>query len=202
MKKFIAKMGVGLASISLAASSFAPAVFAVADQSMEISGNGEKSINTVMFKSTNNCSITQKNKTGVGVGATIIADSGHNTANGNTNSDVTIDAGKATASLEVTVSGNLNSATDPCCSCDSNPTLDATIKGNGEKSINTEISTTTSNKTVKQKNKTLVGVLATVKAKTGKNKTVSNTGGTVGITSDSATSTIKVNVPGSANTLP
>lgn len=187
-------------SVTLVAGIFAPGVFA-ADQELTIDGNGFNSDNTITVTQTSNCTVKQKNTTEVITEAIVGSSTGGVTANNNTGTGVTVDTGDATSKLIVDVSGSSNTADNPCCGCTSNPTVDATIKDNGAQTNNDITSTTTSNKTVKQKNSTFVGTAAVVKSKTGKVTTNGNTGGTVGVTTGNAKSKLKVTVTGSTNTL-
>lgn len=200
MKKLVYKIAAGAAYVSLMATLLAPVAFA-ADETLTISGNGNGSHNTIVTTSTNDCTVTQKNKTEVGVEAIVSANTGGNTANGNVGSGVTIGTGDASSALTVSVDGSSNTATNPCCGCQTAPTTDASITGNGNNSINTVVTTSSNSKTVRQRNKTSVGVSALVKSKTGKNTTNGNVGGTVGVTTGTATSTLDVTVTGSTNTL-
>lgn len=188
-----------IAAGSLLASIFAPSALANGD--IEISGNGKDSNNSVVVTSSSNCSVKQKNYTTVELEIASVANSGGNKANSNTGGDVSIDTGKATSEVTVGVTGGSNEATDPCCCQEAIPAQDVTIKGNGDKTTNTAVVTSSKSSKVKQKNSTFLGAAILSKAKSGKNKSNSNTGGSVGITTDDAKSTVDVTVDAPSNTL-
>ena len=199
MTRLIYKAGTAIATAALLASTFAGA--ALADTTAEISGNGASSTNTITTENSCSATVIQKNKTYVGVDATVVANTGGNEANSNTGSGVTTDTGNATASTTVSVGGSSNTATPPnCCECNGGPT-DATISGNGSGSTNDVTTTNVADTLVVQKNKTKVKVYAKVKAKTGKNKANNNIGGTVNTDTGTAGATLGVSVTPSSNTL-
>jgi hypothetical protein len=218
MNKFTYKLATSLATGALIASVVAPA--ALADNTVEVSGNGAGSENTVSISAGINSgtSVNQTNNTTVVTEVVAKSNTGNNTANANTGGDVAIDTGPATTSVVVTVGGSTNTANvDPCgCVGGGNNVL---ISDNGAGSINTVtignggavwdcgclvlssvISGNTGNK-VKQKNNSTVVTAVKAKANTGKNKANKNTGGTVGITTDAASTGVAVSVTGSSNTL-
>lgn len=198
MQKIAFKIGAGIAAGALLVSSMATAVFA--DNTVDISGNGENSSNTVTINNVCTASVTQKNKTYVNVNATVIASTGGNEASGNTGGNVDITTGTATSAVDVTVGGSSNSADAPgCCGCISG--VDVTISENGVGSNNDSTTNNVNTTSVKQKNKTKVKVKAKVKSKTGKNKANGNTGGDVGINSGNADATTSVTVDPSSNSL-
>lgn len=204
MNKIAYKVGAGIVTASLLLSSVATAAFA--DVAAEISGNGDGSFNSISIKHKTECSVYQKNSTAVLTEVESQANTGGNTANGNTGADVTIDTGNATSTVGVSVEGGSNIASNPCCcscgSCESQPTEQtALISGNGEDSINTVTLKKKKTSEVKQKNKTEVLTAALSKAKTGKNKAKNNTGGTVDVTTGNAVSTVDVSVTAPSNTL-
>jgi len=200
MRKLLFKATTGIATAGLLASLLATGVSA----DNEISGNGEGTHNTITQTQANNCTVEQSNKMEVTTEAEVTANSGSNQANGNTNGNVTIDTGDASATLMVTVGGGSNDATDPCC-CKSEcqgPDTDNEIKNNVKNSTNTITDIKASTKNIKQKNKTKVGTAALVKAKTGKNKANGNTGsGKVEVKTGDADSLLEVTVDPPSNTL-
>lgn len=190
----------GLFLASLAASS------AFADVSAEISENGAGSHNSIYIKHKSECSVYQKNKTEVLTEVESQANTGSNTANGNTGGNVTIDTGNATSTVTVDVEGGSNNAINPCCcqceGCDLHwGTEVASISGNGEESVNSVTIKKKKSSSVKQKNETAVLTAVFSKAKTGKNKAKNNTNGTVEVTTGNASSTVEVTVTSSSNTL-
>ena len=202
-KKIRYKIGAGIVAASLLLSSVVTAAFA--DVTAEISGNGSGSINSINITNKSKCEVSQKNSTSVLTEIESSASTGGNTASGNTGGGVSIDTGNATSTVEVSVEGGSNTASNPCCcQCQGDSHLatgEALISGNGENSINAVSLKNKKTSEVKQKNKTevLTGVLS--KAKTGKNKAKNNTGGTVGVTTGNADSTVGVLVTLPSNTL-
>lgn len=197
LMKFFYKVGTGIAAMAILSSALATGAFAA---DLTIEGNGAGSTNTISVSNVCAVNVLQKNKTTSKVNATVTQNTGGNTANNNTGGDVTVESGAATSDITVTVEGSTNDATVPdCCECQS--TVDATIKDNGAGSTNTAGQSNVAATSVTQKNKTKSKVKASVKQKTGKNKANNNTNGTVGVTSNDATSTVDVTVTGSQNTL-
>lgn len=192
-----------VASAALMLTVLAPKAFA--DSTLEISGNGDSSTNTIVATSTKTCEVKQKANTEVLAEVYTSASTGGNTANSNTGGNVTIDTGDATAVSTVTVTGGSNTAVDPCCciqELNGQSSDPAIISGNGVDTTNTIVATKSKSSKVKQKANT--GVLAGVrtKAKTGKNKANSNTGpGDVEVKTGKADSTSDVLVTGGTNDL-
>ena len=198
------KVGGVVASAVLMLTLLAPK--ALADTSLEISGNGEGSTNTIVATHVESCEVTQKANTEVVALVNTSASTGGNEASGNTGGNVTVDTGNATATSTVDVTGGSNIAVNPCCCqgpCPDGQTdtsSSALISGNGANTTNTVVATKSKSSKVKQKANT--GVLAgvTTKAKTGKNKANSNTGpGTVKIDTGTAASTTDALVTGGPN---
>ena len=203
MHTLIKRLAVGTVTGLFLTSIAATAAFA--DVAAEISGNGSGSINNINITNKSKCEVSQKNTTSVLTEIESSASTGGNTASGNTGSGVTIDTGDATSTVGVSVEGGSNTASNPCCcQCQGDSHLaaeGALISGNGESTINSVTLKNKKTSEVKQKNKTevLTGVLS--KAKTGKNKAKNNTGGTVGVTTGNADSTVDVLVTAPSNSL-
>jgi hypothetical protein len=198
VKNMIKKLIVGFASASLLVTAFAPLALAA---DLEISGNGNKSENTIVQNDTTTTTIGQSNESLILTVAVSSASTGGNSASGNTGGDVTVKSGNATSTTDVTVTGSSNTAALPTCGCDTVAST-ALISGNGNKSENKIINKTTTKTKVEQGNESFVGTLAVSKAKTGKNKAKNNTGsGATSVTSGNSTSGTTVNVSGSTNTL-
>lgn len=196
----IKKIGSAIATAALVGGMLAPAAFA--DTTIEISGNGANSTNTVGVTSACNASVIQKNKTYVKTNVSVSGKTGGNTASGNTGGDVTIDTGDVTNDVTISVGGSTNEATAApnCCECvDGN--LDATIKDNGANSTNTVGKTSSSSTSVKQKNKTKVKTRVKAKGKTGKNTANNNTNGTTEVKTGDVDNTVDVTVDAPSNSL-
>jgi len=197
MKNFLTKLTVGLASAAILSTGVATSVFA----DTTISGNGAGSINSVTLSNKCKSSVYQSNNTSVSTHATVIAETGGNTASSNTGGDVTVASGDATAGVSITVDGGSNEATAPdCCACVAGPN-DVTVKENGAGTVNVVSETKKQKTKLSQKNKTKVSTHVTVKGKTGKNTASSNTGpGVVEVTSGNAEAGLEVSVTAPSNT--
>lgn len=194
MNKNIYKVGVGLATAVLL-SAFAPATFA---QTIDVSGNGNKSDNTVVVSHENATVVEQSNQTYVTNNITVKSNTGGNTASKNTGGDVTVDTGDVTSDIVIEVSGGSNTATVDDCGCVP-AASDVTVSGNGNKSDNKVILKHSNAKVIAQNTKTKVNNTLTVKSKTGKNKANKNTNGTVDVLTGSTTSGIGVMVTSGNN---
>lgn len=193
------KITAGLSAAAMFSAIVAPAAFA--DTTVDISGNGADSTNTVGIASSDSETLIQKNTTNVITTINAKSNTGGNKASGNTNGGVTISTGDATTEVAVVVGGGSNDATLPDCGC-TPANLDVTVSGNGEGSSNTVSKTSAKSKVTKQKNKTTVAATVTAKSKTGKNKANKNTGpGTVDITTGESNTSVGVQVDGPTNTL-
>lgn len=198
MNKLAYKLVAFAMSAGLVLSTFATSAFA---GDVTVTGNGAGSDNTVVVTNTKNCTVLQGNATLVLASVEASSNTGGNTANANTNGDVTVDTGNATSTANMTVTGGNNTATDPCC-CDSvAPSSDTTVSGNGASSSNTVRSTDTSNSTLAQGGITGVAARVKTKAKTGKNRANRNTGpGTVKVLTGNSVTTSTLDVTGGSNT--
>jgi len=185
MKRILA----GATSATLVATLLSPVAFAA---TLEISGNGDGSTNTINVTQNNpGADVDQKNVLVVEAVVISGAFTGSNTANGNTTNggDVTIDTGKATSfsSLDVTGGNAQVTISDPC-GCSTIP--ETTISGNGVGSNNTVTVKTNKkpSKKVTQRNRLRVSALVESVAGTDLNDTSNNTtnGGNVGVTTDNA----------------
>ena len=201
------KIGGAVASAVLMLTLLAPTAFAdtTDGSTLEISGNGNGSTNTIVVTSTQSCDVEQKANTSVEALVGASSSTGGNTANGNTGGTTEIDTGNATSTATVTVTGGSNTATDPCCcnqECpDGQNPNSALISGNGNNSTNTIIDVSAKSSSIKQKAKTAVGAIVLAKAKTGKNKANNNTGSGTTVKTGNAVSTSGVDVTGGTNTL-
>lgn len=205
MQKLYFKLATGTGAAILAAALLAGSAYAA---DLEISDNGADSNNTIEIKQNSCCTVVQTTQTNVLAGVWASASTGGNQANSNTGGDVSVTSGNATATAGVTVIGGSNSATNPCCcqqaTCEGGDCAhegSAVISGNGDDSTNKIKITKTGKSTLVQGAGTNVGTLVKAKAKTGKNKANSNTGGTTTVLSGNSTSTSGLTVVGGSNTL-
>ena len=195
-----AKIAALTAGSALVLNLLAPVAFA--DTTIDVSGNGADSKNTVEVTNTDKTTVTQSNSTVIGINIDSSAKTGGNKANGNTgDGDVTIDTGKATSTVTVEVKGSTNSIVMPDCGC-TPPATDVTVSGNGKNSTNKTTVKNKKKKDVAQGNASVVGANITSKTKTGKNKANNNTGpGLVEIKTDDATSDVTTTVDAPSNSI-
>jgi len=197
MTNLIQKLGVGLATATLIGASFASSAMAA---DITISGNGAGATSVVTVKDTCTTSVNQSNSTSVNTTANVSANTGGNNVSGNTGGASSVSTGDATAGVSVTVEGGTNEAAPiSCCTCLSG-NGEVAVVGNGTDTLNVVTETKKQKSTLTQKNKTKVWTLATVKAKTGKNSLVNNTGTGSDVTTGDATAGLEVVVTGSSNT--
>jgi hypothetical protein len=192
------KLTTTIATASLLASMFVPAAFA--ETTIDISGNGTQSHNTVNLTNGNTTIVDQTTSTNATTNITANANTGNNTANANTGGDVSIDTGMASNDVTVVVTGGDNVADLPTpCGCQT--AADVVIAGNGSNTKN-KVNLSGSNLTVVGQNAiTKAKTTVKVTAKTGNNKANKNTGGTTGITTNDASNTAGVAVSGGSNLL-
>ncbi len=198
MGKLMFKIGGTLTAGALIASGLAGAAFA----DNTITGNGGGSVNTISVTDICTAGVVQANESDITVGVKQKANTGGNTASGNTGGDVTIDTGTVNQTATVGITGSSNTAVPPsCCGCQE-ASSSATISGNGAGSINGVTDTTVKTTGAVQANKTKVKAKVRQKAKTGKNKANNNTDGTVEVLTGNTTSGATIGVGGSTNNLP
>jgi len=113
MDKYLLKLGTAVSSAAIVAASFLAPAMAV---TIEVSGNGSDSDNTVNYTQENEVEIEQENEADITNNIEVDANSGNNEAEDNTGGDVTIKTGKAEANVTVNNSANLNQAeVNACC---------------------------------------------------------------------------------------
>lgn len=174
-----------------------------ADVTVDVSGNGENSSNTVYVKNKCKTEVTQSNVTAATINLDVKGNSGENKANGNTDGNVTIDTGNVTNDVTVDVTGGDNTAVVPACCCDEsgNTLTDVVVSGNGKDST-TDVTVRNKKKLkTSQSGTTAATVTGKVKGKSGKNKAKNNTGGTVDVLTGNVDNTVGVTVTGGSNTL-
>lgn len=192
------KIAVGGVSAAIALGSYAPMAFAA---DLTISGNGNQSTNAIVVNNVSGCEVSQNSNTNVSAVISATSSSGGNTANNNTgDGGVGIDTGNASTTVDMSVTGGNNSATDPCCPCGQSHESSAEIKNNGNKTENAVVLTNTSVMSLIQKAKTKVNAVLSAKSKTGKNKANNNTGGgNVMVETGSSTTEVGLTVEGGSN---
>lgn len=200
MTNFKTKIATGVATASIFAVAVTSSAFAA---DVEVVNNGAKSDNTVIVENENTTVVKQANVTVAGTFVYATANSGGNKANGNTGGDVSINTGKATNDVHVSVTGGNNKATLPeGCGCPDDDTI--SIKRNGAKS-DTFVKVENEDKTIVEQGG-FTGALTEigVESNSGDNQAKWNTGGKnkkVAVKTKKAKNKVVVEVSGGHNTL-
>lgn len=168
---------------------------ALAQVTIEISGNGSNSTNNVPVNVTTTTTVVQNNTANINNSVNASANTGGNDANDNTGGNVSVDTGDANVAVNVTNSVNANVAEVDCCV----PGVDVLISGNGSDSNNTANLNLTSVTTVVQNNTADINNNITAKANTGWNDANDNTGGDVSIDTGDAETSVAVSNSGNSN---
>jgi len=164
---------------------------ALAGTTLEISGNGSDSDNTVDVSTSNNTAVVQNNEAHVNNNIKVESNTGENTADDNTGGDVEIETGDADTEVNVSNSLNSNQASVDCCN---EGDTEVKISGNGSDSDNDVKLNQTNGKDsgVFQTNKANVNNKVDVDSDTGDNDADDNTGGNVTIKTGDASTTVNV----------
>ncbi len=197
MNKIAIKLATAASTAALVVSSFA---MPLAATTVEISGNGSDSDNTVEVNQTNTTTVNQTNTANISNNIDVDADTGNNDANDNTGGDVSIDTGDADATVSVTNTANSNQASvDGCCPDD----VTLTIKGNGTDNGNNDENkikfTSNNTNSITQTNNAEFDNDVDVDLDTGKNDANGNTGGDVSVETGDADATVTVSNQANAN---
>ena len=162
---------------------------ALAGTTLEISGNGSDSDNTVDVSTSNNTAVVQNNEAHVNNNIKVESNTGENTADDNTGGDVEIETGDADTEVNVSNSLNSNQASVDCCN---EGDTEVKISGNGSDSDN-EIDLNLDNSTVvTQENDAKIGNEVDVDSDTGDNSADDNTGGDVVIETGDADAEVNI----------
>jgi len=197
LNKILKNTAVAIATGSLIFSNFLPV--ALADLTLEISGNGSGSTNNVDLNVDTNTEVNQSNYADIQNDVNVSAQTGNNTANKNTGGDVSVDTGDSNVSVGVTNNANSNvAAISDCGGCLGD--LTAKISGNGADSKN-DVKVDSKSKTeVNQYNDAVVVNNVGVKSETGENEANKNTGGDVSVkTGDANVDDVSVTTQVNAN---
>src|SRR3989344_2727640 len=193
MTNFKKQMFSVVASAAMVLNMTAPVL---AENSIEITGNGNSSNNTANVEMTNNTSVVQNNDAHVTNNIRVDADTGKNDANGNNGGDVTISTGNATTTTNVSNDLNHNQASLDCCNT-GNTTVN--ISNNGNYSDKTVNLTQANDNNVFQDNYARVKNYVNSDADTGKNDANGNNGGDVTIHTGNASTTTDVSTNANSN---
>ncbi len=179
----------------LVANTLLPAA-ALADTSVTISGNGAGSTSTTSLTNSNTTTAVQNNSATVTNTIDNSAQTGHNTASGNTGGEVTVSTGNANIDTTVTNTLNGNRAAVGCCT---NGTSSTTISGNGAGSANSASLEQANTNQLFQTNRAEVENSVTSRSVTGENTAGNNTGGTTRILTGDANIQSTVSTNANAN---
>lgn len=163
---------------------------------IEITGNGSGSDNSVAVQQTSANNVSQSNSANVTNNVNADAKSGGNDASFNTGGNTTIDTGKASTNVDVANTLNSNSANVDCCASGN---TNVKIDGNGAKSDNTVNLTQTHATNVNQTNSANVTNNVDANANSGGNDAKSNTGGDVTIKTGKASTDVDVSTLANVN---
>ncbi len=197
MNKLILKGTTGALAIGLLVATTASAAFAA--NTVNISGNGKQSVNTVTAISANKNITKQTSNTMALTFVSSVANSGNNKVNGNTGGTNGVTTGASTSTVTTTVMGGSNEAVAPSCGC--GDSTDVSITGNGKKSVNTVTVVSGTTNVVKQKSNTVAVTAVSSVANTGGNTVKDNTNGTNGVVTGPADSSVETTVTGEGNTV-
>jgi hypothetical protein len=186
MEKTLYKAGTAIATAALILGSISP--FALADTTVEISGNGADSQNEANVGVSQSTGVFQTNDATITNMVSVSTNSGDNKANKNTGGDVSIDTGNASANVSVENTANKNVADVSCGGCPQDTTV--TISDNGSQSKNEANVGVESKTVVDQDNTAQVKNMVMVDANTGGNKAKKNTNGNVQIETGDASADV------------
>lgn len=169
---------------------------ALAETTIQITGNGAGSDNQALVSQTNTTTVSQSNTANVTNNVDADAKTGNNDANFNTGGQVVIGTGNATTDVNVSNNLNRNAASVDCCDAgDTN----VEVSGNGADSNNEVGLTATNTNVVSQGNNAKVRNDIDTDADTGGNDAYSNTGGDVAIVTGHAKAMVDVNTTANVN---
>ncbi len=169
---------------------------ALAETTIQITGNGADSSNWSTVSQTNTTTVTQNNSANVTNNVNADAKTGGNDANFNTGGNVTVETGAAKTDVNVGNALNSNSAQANCCGV-GDTTVE--VSGNGAKSENGVALGSSNTTTIVQNNDANVRNNIDTNAKTGNNEAGSNTGGDVTIKTGAATAKATVATTANSN---
>lgn len=145
---------------------------AFADIQVDVSGNGANTTNSASVNSTLSTSTTQSNSADINNSVSSHATTGDNSANNNSGSDVGIATGDVNESANVVNQVNNSQVTTPCC----DGSLNVTVSGNGENSVNTIHTNLTSTTIINVTQVATVNNNISLSANTGNNRVSNNYG--------------------------
>lgn len=174
----------------------APAALA---ESVNVTGNGAFSDNTVKVKDNSSTDVTQSNNAKVTNDISSNASTGGNSSSFNTGGDTRIITGDATDKVNVSTDVNLNKAVVKDCGACDNSNLDLKISGNGAFSDNNVKVKNDNTISLSQDNNAKINNDINANANTGKNDSSFNTGGDSIIKTGDAKTYVDVDNKANAN---
>lgn len=181
-------------SATTALLSIAPVTFAT---TIQVSGNGSDSDNTVNLEISRTVDIFQQNTADVDNNVDAGANTGDNNANDNTGGDVSISTGNATTKLGLSTTANSNKTFGTCCGGDLS--VDAKIAGNGSDSDNRINLTLNSENRFVENNSLDIDNRIELYSNTGDNNANGNTGNDVEISTGNALIELVLTNKGNSN---
>lgn len=186
-----------IATFGLSAMMFQVVVLPAQALTLEVSGNGAESDNTVKVSSEQNTVVSQNNDTSISNNINANANTGGNNADRNTGGNVEVSTGNATSYVGVSNTAGSNQAEVDCCAAQQD--VDVLVSGNGYKSDNDVKLNNSNNVQLFQENSTNIKNKINNDAKTGHNSADRNTGGSVEITTGNAVALTSVLNGGNVN---
>lgn len=193
MTQFKRQLIAVLTAGSTALSMLAVPAFAATTTSLNITGNGANTDNTIRMETSKDTTVVQSNNAVVTNNVTSNSSTGGNSANDNTTGDVTILTGKATSTTNVQNTLNTNVAKVDCCNTGSTTVTIDKNAAYSDNEVKLEEGRHGDSTEVFQDNKALVTNNVDSHSYTGSNDANRNTGGdvTIGTGDATATSTVK-----------
>lgn len=185
-----------LAALSSGAMLLSVVTPAVAQTTLQVTGNGSDSTSNVNLTQVATTNVVQSNQANISNNVDANANTGNNDADRNTGGNVAIDTGNASSDVSVSNSVNSNSANVDCCAANDTSVL---IAGNGDNTTNNVDLTQGNETSVFQDNRAHIDNDIYSDANTGRNDANRNTGGDVEILTGKASSNVDVSNTANAN---
>lgn len=171
--------------------------FVIAQETLEIAGNGSGSTSTESVAVTRSQTVVQSNTAQVTNIINAEVSTGNNQANDNTGDQVAVNTGSATANITVTNALNANVADIDCTGCVTD--IGTTLAGNGSESANIATIDFLNSQTVFQTNLALIDNAVAANLQTGNNEASRNTGGEVAVVTGEALANVNITNEANAN---
>jgi len=189
------KLATAIATGAVLLNALAP--LALADTSLDVTGNGSFSDNAVNVSSNNNTTVSQNNNANVRNNVSTNIDTGHNQASDNTGGDVFVSSGNAASNVDIQNSLNSNKAIVNGGNTSGDTSV--LVGGNGSRSDNTVNLNNGGNTRLAQNNTANVTNNVSTRENTGFNTANENTGGNTTVWSGDAHSGVFLDTRANAN---